>query len=144
MSTVQASASSQVVGQAPGMPAVIPRSHFSPASRTPSPHTAGQSASSAAVQPTGQQPSPVVQEAMGDATQAAVQVAGEPRRATAVQDPRDGQAVGQDPLPAAGSQVSTGRSTTPFPQMGAQSGSTSKSAPGGQHPSPATGEITAR
>ena len=55
-STVQASPSLQLAGQAPGNPAVIARSHASPISTTPSPHTVrGQSASVAAVQPGGQQ-----------------------------------------------------------------------------------------
>jgi hypothetical protein len=49
---VQASPSSQLVGQ------VSAGSQVSPASTTPSPQLAEQSESSAAVHPTGQQPSP--------------------------------------------------------------------------------------
>ena len=95
-STVQASASSQVLAQAPGWPAVMPRSHCSGASTTPSPQTVGQSESVTAVHPGGQQPSPPTQATMGVETQLAVQLAGEPRRATVVQDPAAGQLVGHE------------------------------------------------
>jgi hypothetical protein len=141
-STVQASASSQDRAQAPGMPDVIPRSHSSPGSTTPSPHTTGQSESSSAVQPAGQQPSPPTQAVIGVAAQLAEQVAAEPRGVTLVQDPAAGQLVGQEPSPAASSQASTGGSTTPLPQIGAQSGSVVKLAPGGQQPSPARAAVT--
>lgn len=100
-STVQASASSQEWAQLPGIPAVIARSHCSPASTTPSPQTTGQSESVVAVQPAGQQPSPPMQRVIGVATQLAVQEAGEPRSATVVHDPAAGQALWQESPPAA-------------------------------------------
>jgi hypothetical protein len=95
-STVQALASSQDRAQAPGIPAVMARSHVSPPDTTASPQTTGQSESVAVVQPDGQQPSPPRQPVMGVATQLALQEAGDPRSATIVQDPVSGQPVGQE------------------------------------------------
>lgn len=145
MSTVQASPSSQVSAQAPGNPAVIARSHCSPASTTPSPQMGEQSGSLAAVQPGGQQESPPTQAVMGVTTQAALQVAGEPRTLEVAHEPVAGQepVVGQEPSTAS-SQVSTGGSTTPLPQTAAQSASTPRVPPGGQQPSPATKAVTGR
>jgi hypothetical protein len=100
MSTVQASASSQDCAQAPGIPAVMARSHCSPVSTRPSPHTTGQSESLAAVQPAGQQPSPPRQPVMGVATQLALQEAGAPRSVTVVHDPAAGQLAGHEPWAA--------------------------------------------
>jgi hypothetical protein len=55
---------------------------------------------------------------------------------------------GQAPAHAAGSaaksQLSTGDSTTPLPQTGAQSGSTPKCPPDGQQPSPGTNAVMGR
>lgn len=145
MSPVQASPSSQVSAQAPGNPAVIARSHCSPASTTPSPQIGEQSGSLAAVQPSGQQESPPTQAVMGLTTQAALQVAGSPRTLEVAHEPVAGQVpvFGQDPSTAS-SQVSTGGSTTPLPQTAAQSASTASVPPGGQQPSPATNAVTAR
>jgi len=84
MSVVQASASSQVRAQAPGMPAVIARSHCSLASTTPSPHMTKQSVSVAAVQPAGQQWSPSAQAVIGVATQSELQVLGDPTKVNSV------------------------------------------------------------
>jgi hypothetical protein len=77
-SSVQASASSQVRGQAPGKPAVIARSQLSLLLTTPSPQIAAQSESEAIVQPAGQQPSPPAHPVIGIATQWALQVSTRP------------------------------------------------------------------
>jgi len=138
-SLVHASPSSQVGAQAPGWPAVTPRSQRSPGSRRPSPHTAGQSASVSAVQPAGQQPSPPAQATTGVAAQRALQLVAAPSSATRRQAPPAGQAAGQAP-----SQLSTGASTTPLPHSGAQSASRRKLPPGGQQPSPARKVVTGR
>lgn len=80
-SNVQASPSSQVRSQAPGWPAVIARSQRSLVSTTPSPQIAGQSLSSTAVHPGGQQRSPPTQAVIGVATHAALQKSDRPVRA---------------------------------------------------------------
>jgi hypothetical protein len=141
-SSVQAFPSSQEGGHQPGMPAVMARSQRSPGSTTPSPQTAGQSLSSAASQPGGQQPSPGAHAPIGRVTQRALHAAAVPSSSTTVQAPSDGQAVGQlAPGVVPSSQLSLGPSTTPFPHAGAQSGSTANVAPGGQQPSPASGAV---
>jgi len=65
MSVVQASPSSHLRWQAPGMPAVIARSHFSLAWTTPSPQMGAQSESVREVQPAGQHLSPPTQAVIG-------------------------------------------------------------------------------
>jgi hypothetical protein len=97
---VHASWSLQVRAQAPGIPAVIVRSHCSPISTTPSPHTTGQSRSVAAVQPGGQQPSPLTQPVMVEATHLELHVIDDPARVIVVQEPAAAQLVGQEPLAA--------------------------------------------
>ena len=72
-SSVQAMPSSHERRQAPGVPAVIARSQFSRFSTTPFPQNAGQSESSAAVRPAGQQLSPFTASVIGVATQVALQ-----------------------------------------------------------------------
>src|SRR5262245_31003372 len=79
-SSVQALASSQERGQAPGKPAVIARSQLSLLPTTPSPQMPAQSESVAIVQPAGQQPSPFAQAVIGIATQWALQVSTRPCR----------------------------------------------------------------
>jgi hypothetical protein len=71
-SVVHASPSSHEPAQAPGKPVVIARSQASPALRTPSPQTTGQSPSVAIVHRLGQQPSPEAQDVTGLATQVAL------------------------------------------------------------------------
>jgi hypothetical protein len=71
-SVVHASPSSQLRGQVPERPAVMARSHVSPASTMPLPQTMGQSSSFAAAHPGGQQWSPFAQATMGCATHAAL------------------------------------------------------------------------
>lgn len=146
-SRVQAFPSSQVCGQAPGIPAVIARSQVSAASTTPSPQTTVQSlsyvgASVAAEQPAGQHPSPPAHAVISVATQVVLQFARVPCTRYRVQ-PIDG---GHAPAAASahepgtpGSHLSNGVSTAPFPQNVGQSGSTTKLTPliGGQQPSPA-------
>ena len=78
-STVQALASSQDRGHESGAPAVIPRSQVSPESRTPLPHTTGQSLSVTAEQPAGQQPSWLRQAVIRVVMHSAVHVPTEPR-----------------------------------------------------------------
>src|SRR5262249_20374051 len=75
VSVVQASRSSQLVGQEPGMPEGMPRSQVSPKSTRPLPQRL-QSPSEPPVQPDGQQPSPVWHMVTGAKVQAAVQVPG--------------------------------------------------------------------
>src|SRR5947208_2806633 len=84
-----------------------------------------------------------MQPVMGVTTHAALHVAGAPRSLTVAHDPADGQLVGHEPSIAA-SQASTGVSTRPSPQTGAQSASIKNVAPDGQHPSPATAAVTGR
>jgi len=72
-SRVQAFPSSQVRGQAPGIPAVIPRSQVSPGPTTPSPQTTAQSLSFVAEQPVGQHPSPPTHSSVRIGTQVALQ-----------------------------------------------------------------------
>ena len=59
----------QLVGQEPGLPAVMPVSQVSPGSTMPFPHTAGQSTSVLALQPVGQQPSLVNEQVAGTCVQ---------------------------------------------------------------------------
>jgi hypothetical protein len=72
-SSVQAIPSSHDFRQAPGVPAVIARSQLSRSSTTPSPQIAGQSESTTAEQPAGQQLSPPTQALIGVAMQVALQ-----------------------------------------------------------------------
>src|SRR6185369_15780713 len=96
-SAVQASLSSHDAGQAPGWPGVMPRSQASSGPSTPSPHSAGQSSSLAAVQPGGQHPSPEAQAEMIVVVQRAVQVVAVPASRTIAQAPPGGQEAGQAP-----------------------------------------------
>ena len=96
---------------------------------------AGQSMSVVGLQPLGQQPSPSAQAVIGCGTHMALQEAAFPRKTKGVQALVTGQLVGHEPV-MAGSQRSAGLSTTPLPHRGRQSGSTLKSAPDGQQPSP--------
>ena len=66
---------------------------------------------------------------MAVTTHAALHVAAAPRSLTVAHDPADGQLVGHEPSIAA-SHASTGGSTTPSPQAGAQSASIRNVAPG--------------
>src|SRR5215469_4946826 len=115
----------------------MPRSQVSPAPRTPSPQTAGQSGSMLLEAPAGQQPSPATGWVMVLRRQTAEQVFAEMKRATThgsveTQSAADGQAPGwPGAMPV--SQVSPG-STTPSPQVGEQSLSMAGVAPAGQQP----------
>jgi hypothetical protein len=137
-SVVQGLPSSQVVGQAPGLPAAIAMSQVSSLATFPSPQLAEQSGSLAAVQPAGQQPSLVgLQATMGFDTQAALQALAEPVSAVCSQaDGEGGQLVGQAPGPTAALSHASPGSTTPSPQRGAQSVSVAAVPPSGQHLSP--------
>ncbi len=107
-------------------------SQVSPGSITPFMHVREQSLSLLALQPAGQQPSPVRHCVTCWCRQAAVQFAALPVTESIVQDVPSSQAVGHEP---AGSQVSPG-STTSLPQLPEQSLSTLALQPPGQHPSP--------
>src|SRR5262249_21256791 len=112
----------------------IPVSQCSPASTTPLPHTATQSASLLAVQPCGQQPSLVKEQRVtGTCAHCAVQVCALPTKLSVVHASPSLQlaAVGQDD---GGSQVSP-VSTTPLPQRGRQSASVLALQAAGQQPS---------
>ena len=116
----------------------MPTSQVSPAPRIPSPHSAGQSLSTAFEAPAGQHPSFDIGNVIAVRKQIAEQVRAEMSCATtqafpAVQSNREGQAPAV-PGGSPRSQVSPG-STTPFPQVGEQSGSVVAVAPVGQQPS---------
>ena len=117
-SLVQTSLSSQLarVGHFPG-PVRMAGSHSSPASSSPLPQITGQSLSTRAVAPGGQQPSPLMAAVMGTWTQAVVHWA--PVMVSTVQALPSLQVVGQAPGLPAGilvSQVSPA-SMTPLPQQ---------------------------
>jgi len=143
-SWVQALLSLQVAGHAPGLPAVIARSHFSGDSTTRLPHTGAQSLSLLALQPTGQQPSPPVQVLVCRSAHSAVQSAEEPCSSKREHPSAMGHAVGQAPgIPAAMalSHRSVPPSYTAFPHEGSQSPSLFAFPPGGQHLSPSVNEV---
>ncbi len=126
--------SSQPAGQAPG-PDEIAVSHVSGGSTTPLPQVAEHSASFNALQPGGQQPSPVAHAVIGALLHAAAHP--EPTSLSRVHAIPSLQPEGQAPGPdeIAVSQVSGG-STTPLPHEAEQSLSFTASHPDGQHPSP--------
>jgi hypothetical protein len=128
-SLVHATPSSQVVGQSP--------SQTSPASRTPLPHSTAQSESLLALQPPGQQPSPLVHAAIGSWTHTRSQVAAEPVLLSAVQASASAQEPGHAPS------HTSPDSRTPLPHSAAQSLSTLSFAPSGQQPSPFAGATIA-
>ena len=111
VSVVHGLLSLQLAGQLPG------GSQVSPGSMMPLPQTALQLLSLLALQPGGQQLSPLAHATMGVCVQAALQVAALPVITSAVQGLPSLQVVGQV---AGGSQVSPG-STTPLPQVELQS-----------------------
>ncbi len=117
----------QEVGQLPG------GSQLSPASTTPLPQEATQSVSSLALQPAGQQPSPLRQAVCRwSSTHWAVQVPGLATRRS--MQPTGAHDVGQVD---SGSQTSPqALSTTPLPQVQLQSLSSVAEQPGGQQASP--------
>src|SRR5262249_10367906 len=92
-SVVQALPSLHIVGQAPGLPAMMPASQVSPVETTPSPQTIGQSESLPALQPVGQQPSPLLQAVTGDVVHLAWHAV--PVRVSVVQESPSLQLVGQ-------------------------------------------------
>ena len=125
----------QLVGQAPGLPAVMPVSHSSPGSTMPLPQIGWQSTSVLALQPDGQQPSLVNEQVAATCVQWVWQPV--PVTLSTVQAlPSlqsvldDGQCPGR-PAPMAVSQNSP-LSTTPLPQTGEQSTSLFALQPGGQ------------
>jgi len=119
---VQALPSLHVDGQLP--------SQVSPVSTMPLPQVAEQSLSLLALQPLGQQPSPLTQAVTCVCVHTALQVAAEPVIASVVQAFPSLQSVGQFR-----SQVSL-PSTTPLPQVELQSESLLLLQPAGQQPSP--------
>jgi len=131
-SVVQALLSLQLVGQLP--------SQVSPGSTTPLPQGAGSAGQSLSVLgpqiERSQQASPFEQVVFLTLVQAALQVAALPVSVSVVQALLSLQVVGQLP-----SQVSPG-STTPLPQLGAQSVSPGREQPEGQHWSPLEQAVT--
>jgi hypothetical protein len=91
MSLVQGSLSSQDVGQG----VLVPASHFSLLSRTPSPHFAGQSLSLLAFAPSGQQPSPAVTAVISVITHSASHFVAEPVSFEVAHPMAEGQVLGQ-------------------------------------------------
>ena len=83
--------SGQVVGQLDG------GSQVSPAPTRPSPQVAAQSLSAAALQPGGQQPSPLTQAAIGSCVQAREQASTVPDAKSAVQASPSSQVAAQAP-----------------------------------------------
>ncbi len=126
ISTVQATRSSQVVGQVPG------GSQVSPYSMALLPQLTEQSSSMVLSQPGGQQPSPESHSVMGACPQEELQLAGLPMRVSLVQATPSSQAAMQL---EGGSQVSP-CSTRPLPQLIEQSLSLALLQLGGQQPSP--------
>lgn len=122
VSRVQALLSSQVAGQFP--------SQTSGASTVPLPQEAEQSLSEVALQPAGQQPSPLLQTEIAWFEHTRLQLLALPVRVSMVQALLSLQVAGQLP-----SQVSPW-STWPLPQVAEQSLSVAGLQPGGQHPSP--------
>jgi len=137
-SSVHGSSSAHEAGQAPTWPAEIARSQVSVTSTRPFPHCGPQSLSFAAVQPApeGQHPSPEAQVVMGWRRQGKEQADVDGSVTNGEQLSPPGQLGAQDGEEVAVSQVSQGTSTTPLPQMAAQSESMPACAPGGQQPSP--------
>lgn len=138
-SLVQAFESSQSSGPT-GQPAADCGSHFSNGSTAPSPHVAEQSSSWAEVQPSGQQPSPLVQAVMAANSHIASQVAADPETVASVQEPAwpaQKASSGQPP-----SHDSPG-STVPFPHTDWQSASFELSHPVGQKSSPPVQSVIA-
>jgi hypothetical protein len=115
----------QVVGQE------LRGSQVSAPSLAPLPQATEQSSSSLPVQPSGQQPSPLLHIVSFPASwQTDVHCSALPSNVNFVH-PRDGQLAGQE---VGGSQTSMG-STTPLPHWGWQSGSLAPVQPAGQQPS---------
>jgi hypothetical protein len=104
-SVVQATASSQSVGQLAG------GSQVSPGSTLPLPQEVEQSSSTMAAHPAGQQPSALTHETMGACVQPTLQVSAAPYMRSLVQAMASSQSVGQL---SGGSQVSA-PSSTPLP-----------------------------
>jgi len=126
VSTVHALPSLHVVGQVPG------GSQVSPGSITPLPHVVEQSPSLFALQPAGQQPSPLSQLTIAACVQARLQFAALPVAVSRVHALPSLHDAGQVP---GGSQVSPG-SITLLPQVAEQSASLFTLQPAGQHASP--------
>src|SRR5690349_8890352 len=110
-------------------------SQVSPASTTPLPQLAEQLLSLLALQPGGQQPSPLRQVVIGCRVQAAVQLAALPLSESSVHALPSLHVAATSRQTATGSQVSPA-SIVPLLQVTLQSRSLLLLQPGGQHPSP--------